>query len=262
MAEDKNKTNPENDDSLKNEEQEESLEENLDEVDELDELDEDQDEDIEIEEESPKEDKDTVPLATFLEQKKKSKALEKKIAQMEDAKFEDSIKAKKAQIKKKWLDREFDEATAEAIAEEMAAVYTEFGKAKTSKQEALIDMEIEELSDDSFYSDIKNHKQEIKSKIKSFKKAGVDLTIQDAYLMIVGVTTKLKESKIDAEVKASVKNSTSTTSKSANVATSSGSSKSKYSLSREDAKNLRRLQKAQPDAKWDAKKYYNFVLKN
>lgn len=263
MADDQKNSNLENNDSQKDEEQKNTdTEEILDDVDELDDLDDlDDQDDTDEPEESPKEDKDSVPLATFLEQKKKLKTIEKKLAEMEDAKFEDSIQTKKAKIKQKWLDKNFDEATAEAIAEEMANVYTEFGKAKTSKQEAIMDMEIEELSEDDFYSDIKSYKEQIKSKIKSFKKAGVSLTPQDAYLLVVGVTTKLKETKIDSEVKASVKKGASTSSKSANVATSTGSGKSRYSLSTEDMKNLKRLQKLQPDSKWDAKKYYNYVLK-
>lgn len=250
--EDKTKTDPD-----------ENLNDDLDELDDLDDnIDDDIDDDSNDTGESPKEDKDSVPLATFLEQKKKFKALEKKIAEMEDAKFEESIKTKKNQIKKKWLDKEFDEATAEAIAEEMAAVYEEFGNVRKSKQELILDTEIEELSSDSFYSDIKEYKEQIKNKIRSFKKAGVDLDVKDAYLMTVGVNTKLKESKIDAEVKASVKGTNQITSKNSNVATSTGSTKSKYNLSTQDLKNLKRLQKVQPDAKWDAKKYYEYVLKN
>jgi hypothetical protein len=212
------------------------------------------------ESEEPKEAKEeSVPLATFLSEKKKRKALEAKLAEKEDAEFDNSIKAKKAIIKKQWLDNGFDEPTATAAAEMAATIYSDFGTLRQSKKDMILDTQIDDLSTDSFYADIKDYKEQIKNKIKSFSRAGETLGVEEAYLMVVGPTTKMKEAKIDQEVKKAASANKGTVSKKSNVATSSGTATSSTKLSPEDAKNLRTLQKLQPDFKWTAEKYLKSI---
>lgn len=256
MDNDKNK-DQENLDS-----QEEQENENIDSTEQEESQDDQQTVEVEDNKEAQEVQDESVPLATFLDEKKKRKALESKnkvleskVADMEDAKFDDSIKNKKALIKKDWLDRGFDEPTAEAAAEMAANMYKDFGSIRQSKKDIILDNQIDELSTDNFYSDIKDYKAQIKSKIKSFSKAGETLTVEEAYLMVVGPRIKMKEAQIDQEIKNSVSSSKSGVSKKSNVATSSGTSTKSTKLSPEDAKNLKILQKLQPDYEWTAEKF-------
>jgi hypothetical protein len=246
-----------NDENLEPEEVEENENPDATDIEEPEEHEEADDNEEVVEGEEPKEVKEeSVPLATFLSEKKKRKALETKLAEKEDAEFDNSIKAKKAIIKKQWLDNGFDEPTATAAAEMAATIYSDFGTLRQSKKDMILDTQIDELSTDNFYSDIKNYKAQIKSKIKSFSKAGETLSVEEAYLMVVGPHTKMREAKIDQEVKKAANSSNKgTSSKKSNVATSSGSSTKSTKLSPEDAKNLKTLQKIQPDFEWTAEKY-------
>ncbi len=202
---------------------------------------------------------DTVPLATYLDMKNKFKDAKTRLAEIEDSKRSEDTIATRNRIKNKWIDKGFDEDTANAISEEIAGVYEELGKAKQSKADILITEEIDELSSDSFYSDIKQYEGQIKSKIKQFKKVGEKISVEDAYLMVAGVRTKLKESQLRNEVVGGIENANKAQS---NVPTAVGSKpQNVYNLDSDDRAALAQLKVMQPTANWDEKKYYEMVKK-
>jgi len=203
---------------------------------------------------------ETVPLATFLELKNNFKDLKTKMADIEDSKYSDEIKFQKERVYKKWIDNGFNEETAEAISSEIAGVYEELSKAKKTQSDLLISEQIDELSTDSFYSDIKNYESQIKSKIKQFKKAGEKISVEDAYLFIAGPKTKIREDRIKNEA---IKSTASSGQSSANVATASGARmQNSYKLDAYDKKALSELKKMQPSFGWDEKKYYESMVKD
>lgn len=203
---------------------------------------------------------ETVPLKTYLELKNSHKSLKLQLAEHEDAKLNENLKAKREEVKQSWLDKGFDEMTAEAMAGEVVNIYAELGRANASKVDMIIDAEIDELSTDSLFSDIKNHKDQIKANIKKAKKLGVELSIEDAYVMAAGVRTKLKETRIKAEVTNAANNNTSSVNN--NVPTASGGKPtSSYQLDSDDKAALKQLKLFQPNAGWDEKKYFELIRK-
>lgn len=202
---------------------------------------------------------DTVPLATFLEMKNTAKELKSKLAEVEDSKYSEQLREKKQRVRDKWIDKGFDEMTADAISEEITGIYEELGKARKTRSEMLISEQIDELSNDNFYSDIKKYEPDIKAKINQFKKAGETISVEDAYLIIAGPKTKLRESRIQRETIESISNEGT----SPNVATATGTKpKNIYNLDANDKKALETLKQMQPAFQWDEKKYYEAVKKD
>jgi len=203
---------------------------------------------------------ETVPLATFLEMKNNLKDAKSRLADIEDSKFDEELKAKKDRVRNTWIDKGFDEMTADAISNEIAGIYEELGKAKQTKGEILVSEQIDELSSDNFYSDIKKYESQIKAKVKQFAKAGEKISIEDAYLIIAGPQTKMREAKIQNEAINSVSNDGTAT---ANVPTATGSKpQNVYNLDVNDRKALAKLKEFQPSFNWDEKKYFESIIKD
>jgi hypothetical protein len=203
---------------------------------------------------------ETVPLATFLEVKNNLRSLKAKMADIEDSKYSDELRSQKERVYNKWIDNGFDEDTAKAISEEIAGVYEELGKAKKTQGDLFISEQIDELSTDDFYSDIKKYEGQIKSKIKQFKKAGEQISVEDAYVLIAGPKTKMREDRIRNEA---IKSTSSQGTGNTNVATASGSKmQNSYKLDANDKKALAELKKMQPSFNWDEKKYYESMIKD
>lgn len=203
---------------------------------------------------------DTVPLATFLELKKQYKEAKGQLAEHEDSRHSEEITAKKQSIRNKWIDKGFDEDTADAISQEIAGIYEELGKARKSEADVLLSEEINDLSKDNFYSDIQQHEAAIKSKIRQFAKAGEKISVEDAYLLIAGPRTKMKEQRLKSEA---ISSATSDNTSQANVPTATGSSPQNiYNLDADDRAALAQLKTMQPGFNWDEKKYYETVKKS
>lgn len=205
--------------------------------------------------------KDQVPLAKHLDTKNQLKEAKRKLAELEDSKKSDEVKNKTAEIKKKWIDKGYSEEAAQDMADVIGDVLETVQSKDTSNKDMLIKSEIEDLKADPFYKDIGVYSDKIKDKMAIASKLGSNLSVEEAYLLVVGVKNKLKESKIDSEVKESLKNKTKGSSTGSNVANSGGSANNAIQLSPEDRKALAGLQKMQPDAKWTTKKYYEMMVK-
>lgn len=200
---------------------------------------------------------DTVPLKSHLEVKKKLRETKMRLEELEAKEYTEKVRTKRESVKQKWISKGFDEDTANMMADEIAGVYEEIGAAKQTQQETVVDEEIEELAEDDFYSDIKTYKKEIKNKISRFKKVGENLTVEEAYLMVVGPRTKYRDSSIRNQQKTILNNKKNGSESRPNVKTAASSnSKNPYPLDANDKKALVGLKKAQPDSNWTEKKYY------
>lgn len=214
-------------------------------------------EDESTEEYSEEPQDDTVPLKSHLEVKKKLREAKMRLEELEAKEYSEKIRIKRETVKNKWLSKGFDDDTASLMADEIAGVYEEIGAARQSHKESIVDEEIEELSEDDFYSDIKTYKKEIKNKINRFKKAGEDITVEEAYLMVVGPRTKYRDTSIRTKQKEILNNKKNGTASKLNVKTAASSNaKNLYPLDPVDKKALVGLKKAQPEANWTEKKYF------
>lgn len=207
----------------------------------------------------PEKKDDTVPLKTFLELKKENKELKRLQAEREDAKLDEVILNKKNELRQKWVDRGYTEEIAEAMSEDLSEIYSNISSIGKTKAEVLIESEIEELATESDFSDALNYKESIVATLKKGKKAGLDMSVEDAYFMVAG-RTKYRELKNKATV---IGRAGSQNNSSGDNLPTSGSSKNEnmYNLDADDLKALKGLQQMQPGSGWTAKKYFETMKK-
>jgi hypothetical protein len=211
----------------------------------------------EEQDEPESEGEDTVPLATYLETKNKLKEERRKNAEYEDSKLSDNVRKKKESIKNMFIKKGYSEEAANDMADFGAEFLEEMSRTQTTNTEKLIEEEIQELAKDDFYSGIENHTSEIKSTISKAKNAGLNMTVEQAYLMQFGSKRKLKEAIRKEEV---IEASRKDKPKTPTVPTASNTKKSNtYKLDEYDRKALKMLQESQPDFKWTEKKYFDDV---
>jgi hypothetical protein len=202
--------------------------------------------------EEPKEDK--VPLATLMEEKRKRKDLERQLREFKEKQLDADVVLTKTQLKQKYVAKGVDEDLAEAFAEEFASLKSEVKKASFKELEDTgIDDDLKELSKDGFFSDALTFKKEIQDTLKSYKAKGIDLDVEDAYFKVRG-KSRLNEYRTEIEQKALL-NRRNAEDKKLPSATPAAV-KDPYPLDENDKKALEGLQKAMPNAGWDAKKYY------
>lgn len=200
-------------------------------------------------------DEEKVPLSTHLEEKKKRKSLEKKIRELEEKELDSSILHEKETIKKKYIDKGYDEDLAVLIADDLINIKSEFKKSKLKeKRNNSFEDDLKELSRQSYYNDALTFKKEIKTKIDEFSKNGIDLSPEDAYQLVRG-KTRIKEFITDTEQKEALRRrSEESSSKVPNA--SSVSPKNPFPLDESDKRALAGLQKLQPASGWTAEKYW------
>ena len=248
-------------DSTENKENE-NLDENLDNTPEIDDegVDEGTQQGGDDGQETPE--KDTVPLATHLETKNALKQAKRKLAEVEDAKLDEEAKSTFNDTKQRWLDKGYDDNLAEAIAQEVTNLSQNIVKQKQTNFENILDSEIEEISQNTFYEDISQYAPAIKAKVAKAKKAGVELGVKEAYLSLVGVDKKLQEINTHESIKQQQVNRQQGTNKGSNVGTSASSgNKVLYNLDNNDKKALAKLKEMQPETEWSEKKYFELMKK-
>jgi len=216
-------------------------------------LDESVEEVVEEPKEEPKEDK--VPLATLLDEKRKRKELERQLREYKEKEVDTDAKLTKTQLRQKYIDKGFDEDVAESLADEFTSLRMEVRKAQFKELEP-IDEDLKELTRDSFYSDALTYKKEIQSVITDFKKKGIDLDLEEAYLKVRG-KARLKEYKTEIEQKALLDRRNADDKKL--PASTSKPVKDPYPLDETDKAALAGLQKAQPNSAWNAEKFYKLM---
>lgn len=234
-------------DQDENENQDETLEEE-----------EEEEEDQEEEEEEEEEKEETVPLKTYLDVKKKYKNLRKKQEALEEKERSQRLKDKRASIMKRWKDAGYDDEAAALFADEQLETYKEIEELKAMRQDSYLDEDVDDLVDE--YPEAEKHRAKIKAKIKKYERNGDEISAEEAYLLIAGTKSALRDKKVRDEQTKRIKNTNKK--KGSNVKTSSGGTpKDVYQLDKYDLKALKRLQKAQPDAGWNRKKYFEMMKK-
>jgi hypothetical protein len=199
----------------------------------------------------------SVPEATFLEEKKKRKELERRLREFEEKNVDKDVAIDKANIKKKYVDKGYDEDLAETIAEDMANLRAEFRKSRFSDlDDSTIDDDLKELARDNFFKDASVYKKEISTAISEAKKKGIELSAEDAYFKVRG-KTRLKEYQTEIEQLALLKRKE--TEEKEIPQSSPKSPKDPYPLDEADKKALEGLQKAMPSAGWTPEKYFKLM---
>ena len=238
----------------------EVVEEDVEEVveEELEEIDESEEEAEEVEDELEEENKttkDSVPLNKFLELKRQLKENKALINKLKEKELDSNLIKKRNSIIEKWTSKGYDNDFAEAIADEIVSISKEqYSNTKNSDFETQIDEDINDLStSDSFFSDAKSYKSDIKKYIKKMKSKEIDITLEEAYMHVRGVGGRLKELRTDMEQR-TLYNRKKKKDKSVDNSKSS-SPKSESSLDKYDKEALKGLQIAQPNANWNEEKY-------
>jgi hypothetical protein len=199
---------------------------------------------------------DSVPLKTFLEMKNELKELKRKQAELEDTKVSESTRAYREKMKQKWIDRGYDEEMAKAMADDLTEVVSTLHAGAESNTDRLLKAEVDELSATDDFNDIGSYKDRIVDTIKKGKTAGLEISVEQAYLMMAG-KNKLKEIRNKETVINRINNTNKGTGE---IPTGQGEKPdNRYQLDADDKKALAQLQKFQPDYGWTAKKYYESV---
>lgn len=192
---------------------------------------------------------DHVPLAKYQSEHKKRQEIEKKLQEMQSVFSQQRDQHEIGQLAQHYVATfGVDEQTAQTWAQNAAAQ-----KQQTQQIEnRLLRLEIRDLAKtDEFYADAGSFTDEI-LRIMNEKNLNAD----QAYLFLRG-PARLKEIEQDRKQRETVKR---TTRDSKKVDTSMpAKTKTPYPLDDADKKALKRLQVAQPDKKWDAKKYFEIM---
>jgi hypothetical protein len=202
-------------------------------------------------------DSDKVPLATMLEERKRRKEVERQLREIQEKQIDSDVKLTKAQLKQKYIDKGVDEDVAEAFADEFANIKAEVKKASFKELEnSSVEEDLKDMSKDAFFSDALTYKKEIINTLNTYRAKGIDLSLEDAYIKVRG-KSRLNEYKTEIEQKAL--NNRRNVEEKGIPAAKPTSPKDPYPLDEADKKALAGLQKAQPQAGWDAKKYYTMM---
>src|SRR5690606_22965790 len=144
----------------------------------------------------------------------------------------------------RYVQRGYPEPEARNLAEEKVRQEQELSSVRDMKY----DMEIRDLTKDTFFADADTFKSELKEKMKS-----LNIGAEEAYMMVRG-RARAQEIKLETEQRAAVKKKTK---KPAGAKPSPVTSP--YKLDEHDKKALAELQKAQPETGWTVEKYHKLM---
>lgn len=197
-----------------------------------------------LEEEPAKEpSKDTIPLAKYMEERKRRQQLERMLADQE-------AEREKLKAVQEYIERGYPEYEAQNLAQRDIEQKREIEELRNWRLEE----SIKELSrSDPFFSDAEAFKDEIKTKMKELK-----CDAATAYMTIRG-PARMKEYQTEQEQRNLVKRRTVEGKKVTNATPTP--IKSEFELDEYDKKALAGLQKLMPDAGWTAKKYFELMKK-
>jgi len=180
-------------------------------------------------------------LAKFQGEKKKRQELERIFAQQQ-------VEKDKLKVAQDLIDRGWPEEEAAKMAEDKVKQQHDTEEIKSK----LFDVDIKDLArSDAFFADATSFAEDIKAKMNEWK-----CDAETAYMALRG-KTRTKEFQREQEQRTLVKKRQTEDKKVPNAAPVA--LKSQYKLDEHDKKALAGLQKAQPEAGWDAAKYYKMM---
>lgn len=195
-----------------------------------------------------------VPLAKLLELKSQLKELKKENYKYRVQEEEKGKASRIDRIRKIALEKGVDAESADIFAEIASELYKAIPET---------DMETLEISDevDDFIETTpaaKKLKKEIIERLKKFRKVDADFTPEEAYRSIRPVKTD-RELAVESEQKELLARRSSAKDGKEPPAPSSASMKAKYPLTADEKRIIAGLQKAHPNAGWNAEKYYKVM---
>lgn len=191
--------------------------------------------------------KDYIPLAKHLEVKKQLKALKQKLLADEEEK-------ERIRLQQEFIERGYYEQEAERLAKEKIEQKREAEEIKQWRLENAVQKLA--ASGDEFYEDADVFQDDIIEKIKEMNLPSTIEGAKVAYQVLRG-EIRAKEILQKREQRAVAER---TKAKPPKVETATSTPiKSKYALTEDDRKALRELQKAQPNANWNEKTYWELM---
>lgn len=188
----------------------------------------------------------SVPLDTFLQQKKRAKEAEKRLRELEEKFLSKEKLEKRENIKAKFKEKGYDDEFADLLADTMES-FIPAESSKRSEDDLLVE-EIKDLSEYGGQRDALNYKDEI---IKRVKTNG--LTVEEAYLLAKRTAPKVYESEVQTQVE-QLNAAKRRNAQADKVLNSSSSQTTSVSLNSEERNMLEFLKKTQPFANWTAEK--------
>jgi hypothetical protein len=210
-------------------------------------------------EETPINKDDYIPKNIALQWKKDLKELKKQVSQYKFKEIEESQKTKLENIKRMVIDKGYDEDVAHLFGEmahEISSIIPKSGDPITEE----VDEELSELSES--IPNITKYKKDIIEKVRKYRKADPDFSVDDA-IRLIGINSKGNKSTREIELEIEQRNLLARRNgETEPTPSSSGSVKENYPLSQDDLRTLKTLQQAHPDRGWTKKKYYEIMIKN
>ncbi len=155
--------------------------------------------------EEPEKPSESVPLAKFMDEKKKRKELERILQEKQTLEEQQNRKVQEYQT---FVQRGYPEQEAWNLANDKVNREFEDRKAREKYESKLFDLEIKDLvKNDAFYSDAESFKDEIKEKMRK-----LDCSMQDAYMLVRG-PSRAREYQMQQEQRAKAQQAQSKTRK-------------------------------------------------
>jgi hypothetical protein len=193
---------------------------------------------------------DKIPKSVFLAQKRELKALKRQMREFSEKQQDTDAKRTMENAIAKMADK-YDEDFVEVMREFGNSLLSSYPKVDKLTEEITEDIQ------DMGSPDAIKYKKEIIDKIKRFRKAGEELTVEEAYELVRikrPHEDRLKEEQKELYSRRKHKEPTS--------GGGSSLSKDKYNFTEKDKSALTQLQRLNPDAGWTEKKYYEIMKRH
>jgi len=201
----------------------------------------------EVSEVEDEKDSKSVPLDTFLQQKKRAKEAEKRIRELEEKFLSKERNEKLSKIRNKFKEKGYDDDFIDLQTEIYDDLYSTLAQPKSNENDLLVE-EIRDLAEYGGYKDALQHKDKIIEKVKNN-----GLTVEEAYLLASRTAPKVYQNEIRTQ--AEQLNAAKRRSLSADkVLNSSGTKAESISLNNEEREMLEFLKRTQPNNNWTAER--------
>ncbi|MBW2003006.1 MAG: hypothetical protein JRI72_00115 [Deltaproteobacteria bacterium] len=194
-----------------------------------------------------------IPKEVALKWKRNSRELQRELRRLKESEFERENKSRLEKIRSRAKERGLDDDVAEIFGEIAGELISLIPKQDAEETEILEDFNdfLEE------YPEAKSYKKEIIEKVKLYRKADPDFTIEDAY-RLMSPSKSTREMQLEAEQRAAIARRSGDKEPTPSVSSQSGS---KYPLTDDEKRIVKLLQQAHPEKGWTNKKYYETVVK-
>lgn len=208
----------------------------------------------EVIEKEPEIDKDKyIPKDVALEWKRNSKELKKELRKLREKEFARENQSRLDKIRSRAKEKGLDDDMAEMFGDIAGELISLIPKHDSEESELFEDFNdfIEE------YPEAKQYKKDILDKVKLYRKADPDFTLESAYRLISPGKSS-KEMQLEAEQKAAIARREGNKEPALTTSSPSGD---KYFLTDDEKRVVKKLQEADPGKNWTNKKYYETVVK-